>query len=202
MVEPGERVHHDLPLILPAVSPQAGSLWMFGVRVPTRSMLAVTYGRSAMSMTLPAGTVVSALFAVEQYRRIGASRTTTATLTVASGAVSALGLARIYLGGLAVRWTLDQPWYTTVPALLAIGTAASAAVRGAAPEGRPGHRRKRTKPHRTARRHANTPRAHRTLGRTARHTRGPAPVVAVRTRLRLRQLDDRPTLPHHRDRGL
>ncbi|PPK63320.1 YbhN family protein [Actinokineospora auranticolor] len=129
----------DLPLILLAACLQVGSLWMFakqqqallagfGVRVPTGSMLAITYSRSAMSMTLPAGTVVSALFAVEQYRRFGASRTTTATVTVASGVVSALGLASIYLGGLAVRWTLAQPWHTLLPALLAIGAAAAVAV--------------------------------------------------------------------------
>ncbi|RLK57929.1 lysylphosphatidylglycerol synthase transmembrane domain-containing protein [Actinokineospora cianjurensis] len=140
----------DLPLVLVAACAQVGSLWMFakqqqallagfGVRVPTRSMLAITYSRSAMSMTLPGGSVVSALFAVEQYRRFGASRATTAIVTVASGVVSALGLASMYLGGLAVRWTLDQPWYTTVPALLVIGTAAGVAVRGSRTE-RPARR--------------------------------------------------------------
>ncbi|WNV86299.1 hypothetical protein [Umezawaea sp. Da 62-37] len=111
----------DLPLLGVAAAVEAFSLWLFarqqqvlfagfGVRVPARSALAITYSRSAMSMTFPAGTFVSAAFAVEQYRRFGASRSTAATVTVLSGIVSVLGLGCLYAVGSAAAWAFPRPW--------------------------------------------------------------------------------------------
>jgi hypothetical protein len=80
----------DLPLLGVALVVATFSLWLFtrqqqvlftgfGIRVPVVPAVAITYSRSAMSMTFPAGPVVSAVFAIEQFRRFGASRSTTAT---------------------------------------------------------------------------------------------------------------------------
>jgi hypothetical protein len=75
----------------------------FGVGAPMRSVLAITYSRSAMSMTFPAGGIVSAAFAVDQFRRIGAERATAVTVTVLSGIASIAGLFVLYgVGGGAV----------------------------------------------------------------------------------------------------
>ncbi|MET1071368.1 MAG: lysylphosphatidylglycerol synthase transmembrane domain-containing protein [Umezawaea sp.] len=123
----------DLPLLGVAAAVEAFSLWLFarqqqvlfagfGVRVPARSALAITYSRSAMSMTFPAGTFVSAAFAVEQYRRFGASRSTAATVTVLSGIVSVLGLGCLYAVGSAAAWAFPQPWQVAAAVLGSLST--------------------------------------------------------------------------------
>ncbi|HEX6359010.1 lysylphosphatidylglycerol synthase transmembrane domain-containing protein [Actinophytocola sp.] len=111
----------DLPLLGVAAAVETFSLWLFtrqqqvlfagfGVRVPVAPAVGITYSRSAMSMTFPAGSVASAAFAVEQFRRFGASRSTAATVTVLSGVVSVVGLCCLYALGAIAQWALPRPW--------------------------------------------------------------------------------------------
>jgi uncharacterized membrane protein YbhN (UPF0104 family) len=74
----------------------------FGVPVSLMHALAVTYSRSAMSMALPAGSMVSAGFAIEEFHRRGAARATAVTVMVLSGLASLVGLACLYGAGAVV----------------------------------------------------------------------------------------------------
>ncbi|MGX6607678.1 lysylphosphatidylglycerol synthase transmembrane domain-containing protein [Micromonosporaceae bacterium Da 78-11] len=71
-------------------------LGALGVAMSPRDALAVTYSRSAMSLVLPAGSAVSAAFAVREYRRHGASTVVAATVMLLSGAASIAGLVLLY----------------------------------------------------------------------------------------------------------
>lgn len=73
-------------------------LGALAVKVSRRTALAITYSRSAMSMVLPAGSAMSAAFALRQYRRHGASTAVATTSMVLSGASSILGLTLLYAG--------------------------------------------------------------------------------------------------------
>ncbi len=100
----------DLVWILVAALCQATSLAMFarqqrsllgalGVRMSGRRALAVTYARSALAYSMPAGLAVSAAFAFDQFRRSGASKDRAAAVTVLSGGVSVLGLGGLCVAG-------------------------------------------------------------------------------------------------------
>ena len=71
----------------------------FGVRMSLPYAMAVTLSRSAISISLPAGSAVSAAFAFQQYRAKGASRTVAASVMILSGVMSFAGLAVLYLVG-------------------------------------------------------------------------------------------------------
>ncbi|MEU4220448.1 lysylphosphatidylglycerol synthase transmembrane domain-containing protein [Actinoplanes sp. NPDC026623] len=75
-------------------------LGALAVRVSRRDALAITYSRSAMSMVLPAGSAMSAAFALREYRRHGASTAVATTGIVLSGASSIVGLTLLYAGAL------------------------------------------------------------------------------------------------------
>jgi len=124
----------DLPLLGVAAVVEVFSLWLFtrqqqvlfagfGVRVPVGSAVAITYSRSAMSMTFPAGSFVSAAFAVEQFRRFGASRSTAATVMVLSGIVSVAGLGCLYLVGTAAAWLFPEAWQVVATVVGALAVA-------------------------------------------------------------------------------
>ncbi|WP_459548452.1 lysylphosphatidylglycerol synthase transmembrane domain-containing protein [Nocardia sp. X0981] len=66
-----------------------------GVRVEQRRSVAVVYGATAMSVTLPAGQVFSTAFTYRQTRRWGASPVVASWQLVFSGVVSAVGLALV-----------------------------------------------------------------------------------------------------------
>jgi uncharacterized membrane protein YbhN (UPF0104 family) len=70
-----------------------------GVRMSFRRANAVTYARSALAISMPAGSAVSAGFAFQQYRRSGATNDKAAAVMVLSGVVSFLGLAALYVAG-------------------------------------------------------------------------------------------------------
>ncbi|GAA1612312.1 lysylphosphatidylglycerol synthase transmembrane domain-containing protein [Actinoplanes couchii] len=76
-----------------------------GVAVPVKRVLAMTLGRSAMSMTLPAGSAVSAAFAYRVYRHHGAATSVAVRVTAVSGVLSLAGLGLLYLAG----WLLSTP---------------------------------------------------------------------------------------------
>ncbi|MGW0252318.1 lysylphosphatidylglycerol synthase transmembrane domain-containing protein [Nocardia goodfellowii] len=70
-----------------------------GVRVSQRRSVAVVYGATAMSVTLPAGQVFSTAFTYRQTRRWGASPIVASWQLVISGVVATAGLALLGVGG-------------------------------------------------------------------------------------------------------
>jgi len=71
-------------------------LTAFGVRLPLPRAIALSYSRSAISISLPAGSAVSAAYAFRQFRAGGASRAAATAVMVLSGLLSALGLVLLY----------------------------------------------------------------------------------------------------------
>jgi uncharacterized protein (TIRG00374 family) len=74
-------------------------LTAFGVRMTRHRALALAYSRSAIAISLPAGSAVSAAYAFRQFRTGGASRGTAATVMVLSGLLSAAALFLLYATG-------------------------------------------------------------------------------------------------------
>ncbi|HTJ37991.1 MAG TPA: YbhN family protein [Dactylosporangium sp.] len=68
----------------------------FGVRMSVPRAIAVTFTRSAISFSLPAGSAVSAGFAFRQFRTAGASRRTAGAVAVLSGVLSGVALILMY----------------------------------------------------------------------------------------------------------
>jgi uncharacterized membrane protein YbhN (UPF0104 family) len=96
--------------IVAAAGCEAVSLGMFArqqrallaavaVRMSTGRALAITYARSALAISMPAGSAVSAGFAFQQFRRSGATNDKAAAVMVLSGVVSFLGLASLCVAG-------------------------------------------------------------------------------------------------------
>jgi putative heme transporter len=86
-------------------------MWLLrglGVAVGIGPALAMTYSRSAIAITMPAGSAMSAGFAYQTFRRWGASREAATTVMVLSGAFSTLGLVVLYVLGYAVI-VLEDP---------------------------------------------------------------------------------------------
>ncbi|GAA4245308.1 lysylphosphatidylglycerol synthase domain-containing protein [Dactylosporangium darangshiense] len=77
----------------------------FGVRMTARVSLALTYARSAMAASLPAGSAISAGYAFRQFRARGAGQATAGAVIVLSGVASLAGLALVYMV-IEFRWTL------------------------------------------------------------------------------------------------
>lgn len=71
----------------------------FGVRMTRHRALALSYSRSAIAISLPAGSAISAAYAFRQFRTGGASRTTAATVMVLSGLLSFAALFLLYTTG-------------------------------------------------------------------------------------------------------
>jgi uncharacterized protein (TIRG00374 family) len=69
----------------------------FGVDMSFPRALAVTYSRSAMSISLPAGSAVSAGFAFRQFRTVGAGRRVATAVMVLSALLTAVALLLMYL---------------------------------------------------------------------------------------------------------
>jgi uncharacterized protein (TIRG00374 family) len=74
-------------------------LTAFGVTMPRYRALALAYSRSAISITVPAGSAVSAAYAFRQWRTDGVSRRAAATVMVLSGLLSMGALVLLYLTG-------------------------------------------------------------------------------------------------------
>lgn len=68
----------------------------FGVRMSVPRAVAVTFTRSAISFSLPAGSAVSAGFAFRQFRTAGASRRTAGAVAVLSSVLSGVALILMY----------------------------------------------------------------------------------------------------------
>jgi hypothetical protein len=100
----------------------------FGVHMTRHRSLALAYSRSAIAISLPAGSAISAAYAFKQFRTGGASRRTAATVMVLSGILSLVALALLYATGalatVAVRlgdaWRA-HPALTQVSAVVTLG---------------------------------------------------------------------------------
>src|SRR6266545_7221823 len=74
-------------------------LTAFGVTIPRHRALALAYSRSAISISVPAGSAVSAAYAFRQFRTDGVSRRAAATVMVLSGLLSMGALVLLFVTG-------------------------------------------------------------------------------------------------------
>ena len=100
-------------------------LGALGVTISIPRAEALTYARSAMSISVPAGGVVSAGFAYRQFRAQGASHRVAVSVMVLSGVLSVAGLATLYgvwIGAATVaRPALAHPGLAAVAVFAAAG---------------------------------------------------------------------------------
>jgi uncharacterized membrane protein YbhN (UPF0104 family) len=85
-------------------------LYAFGVTTTMREAMAVTVSRSAIAISMPAGSAVSSGFAFRQFRAWGASRQTATTVMILSGLFSFAGLAVLYATGAAAAALHRAAW--------------------------------------------------------------------------------------------
>jgi uncharacterized protein (TIRG00374 family) len=100
-----------------------------GVPVALARVRAVTYAGSAISVSMPAGSAVSAGFVFGQYRRSGAPGPVAAAAIGLSGLISAAGLGLLYAGGVLGVLMLHSALARSVCVLVAL---CSVALVGAA----------------------------------------------------------------------
>lgn len=72
----------------------------FGVTIPRHRAFALAYSRSAIAISLPAGSAVSAAYAFREFRADGADKAAATAVMVLSGLLSAAGLALLYVTGM------------------------------------------------------------------------------------------------------
>ncbi|HEY1484633.1 MAG TPA: YbhN family protein [Micromonosporaceae bacterium] len=111
---------------------QRALLKPLGVRMSLPRAIGVTYARSALALSMPAGSAVSAGYALREYKRSGASTEKATAVTLISGVISVLGLGALYVFGV-VYVVLANPitmWHEH-PILIAAGVAVTVAAVGA-----------------------------------------------------------------------
>jgi hypothetical protein len=113
-----------------------------GVRMRARFVLAVTLARTAISISLPVGSAVSAGYAIREYQRAGAAREISAASMIVSGLASIGGLTLLYTGGGAAVLT-SNPALLLSPRPLAVVAALAALTTAAVVLGRRQMRRPR-----------------------------------------------------------
>ncbi len=120
-------------------------LLAFGVTMPRHRALALSYSRSAISISLPAGSAVSAGYAFRQFRAGGADRAAATAVMVLSGVLSMIGLALLYATGALTSGVLElsAAWHThaaaTGLAVVALIVSLAALVRSLLAGRHPGH---------------------------------------------------------------
>lgn len=102
-----------------------------GVHARLGGALALAYTRSALSISMPAGTAVSAGYAYQRFRRWGASREAATAVMIMSGVSSFVALALLYIVGFLLTFLAspvstwrDQPLLT--PAVLVVSATTAA----------------------------------------------------------------------------
>ncbi|MCM6777469.1 YbhN family protein [Nocardia sp. CDC159] len=86
-----------------------------GVDVSQRKSVAVVYGATAMSVTLPAGQVFSTAFTYRQTRRWGSSPMLASWQLAMSGVVAAAGMVLLGVGGAVLVGDRIGPWKLLLP---------------------------------------------------------------------------------------
>jgi uncharacterized membrane protein YbhN (UPF0104 family) len=116
---------------------QENLLRAYGVTIPHCRAVALSYSRTAIAFTMPAGSVVSTVYAYRQYRAYGADRGSAMIVLVVAGAMSAasllgLGAVGIVGGELAGQqspaWIPAAPWIAVCAAVVAIAVLARCLV--------------------------------------------------------------------------
>jgi hypothetical protein len=108
---------------------QRALLLALAVRMSVPRALAVTYARSAIAISMPAGSAVSAGFAFQQYKRSGASNEKATAVMVLSGLISVLGLGALFLFGvLGVLASAPETTWRAHPVAITVGAVAVAAA--------------------------------------------------------------------------
>jgi putative heme transporter len=95
----------------------------FGVSIGIGRLTAITYARSAISISLPAGSAVSAGWAFRQFRARGASQRTATTVVVLSGVVSIGALVALAAAGAAVNLSATRSGPPVAVGVAAVGVA-------------------------------------------------------------------------------
>ena len=117
------------------VRQQRRLLRALGTPIPLRRMAAITYSSTALAMSLPAGSAISAGYTFRQFRANGASTRTAGLALVLSGALSVGSLVLLFGAGWAVAFASgpDGPIaahpVTTMVLALAVASLAIAGVR-------------------------------------------------------------------------
>ncbi|MEV4411853.1 lysylphosphatidylglycerol synthase transmembrane domain-containing protein [Catellatospora sp. NPDC049609] len=112
-----------------------------GTSVSLRSALAVTYSRSAIASSLPAGSALSAAFGYQSYRRWGADRDAATAVVLLSNLSSFAALALLYLTGfLVVLLSSPATAAQTHPAASALTLATATSIAALAVRRRIRHR--------------------------------------------------------------
>ncbi|XVU21369.1 lysylphosphatidylglycerol synthase transmembrane domain-containing protein [Actinoplanes sp. CA-054009] len=111
-------------------------LTALGTHLALPDALAITFSRTAMGSVLPAGSAMSAAFALQQFRRRGAPATVATTAVVLSATASTLGLAVLYLTTAALHLAPSRAAELTA-ALIAAAVAAAAFTRIRRPASHP-----------------------------------------------------------------
>lgn len=88
-------------------------LTAFGVTMPRHRALALAYSRSAIAISLPAGSAISAAYAFRQFRTDGASKRAAATVMVLSGLLSIGALLLLFGTGMlaAAAVEIGRAWH-------------------------------------------------------------------------------------------
>ena len=104
-------------------------LTAFGVTMPRHRALALAYSRSAISISVPGGSAVSAAYAFRQFRTDGVSRRAAATVMVLSGLLSMGALVLLYVTGILAAGVLRlaEAWRAH-PALIESAVAMAVAL--------------------------------------------------------------------------
>lgn len=103
-------------------------LTAFGVTLPRHRALALAFSRSAMSISLPAGSVVSAGYAFRQFLAGGADKRVATTVMVLSGVISAAALVVLYSSGVLATTIFDISAAWRAHPMLALSAGAMLAV--------------------------------------------------------------------------
>jgi len=109
---------------------QRALLLAMSVRMSMPRAMAVTYARSAISISMPAGPALSAGFAFQQYRRAGADKDVAAAAMLLSNFLSFVGISVLYLTG-ALALVAQSParaWHEHGGTLVTLAVGAVVAV--------------------------------------------------------------------------
>jgi uncharacterized membrane protein YbhN (UPF0104 family) len=105
----------------------------FGVPMSVPRAVAVSYVRSALTASMPAGSALSAGYAFRQFRVLGANRATAAAVTALSGAFTLAGLGMLYAVGVLYAVLREPvPDWREPAVVMAGGTLVLLAVAGSA----------------------------------------------------------------------
>ncbi len=111
---------------------QRALLLPLGVRMSIPRAIGVTYARSALAISMPAGSAVSAGFAFQQYKRSGATNEQATAVMVLSGLISVVGLGALYVLGIVAVFALAPAttWHQHPALIMVFAATIAVAIAG------------------------------------------------------------------------